>query len=303
MEGGRKLDVARRTAGALLILALGAICHADDLDRGLELSRAGRFDEARTTFLEGQRSAPRDKRYLLELAGLAYREKKLNEAARYLRRALTLDPSDAYGNDFLGTIYFLEGNLEAALRHWNRIGKPQISDVTVAPKPGLNPVVLDSALAFSPRSLLALDALRTTEARLDALDVFPAYRIELSAPAEDRFEAGIHWLQLPAWMEAASMLRGVAYQTVEPVARDIGGSGVNWSSLLRWDAQKRRVATSVSGPFRHSARWRYHWYADARRETWNTGGPQDFRLGTLATGVELEGIPNGRVSWRTGLEV
>ena len=40
-------------------------------------------------------------------------EKTFSCAAAWLRRGLRLDPTDAYANDFLGTIYFLEGNLEA----------------------------------------------------------------------------------------------------------------------------------------------------------------------------------------------
>ena len=46
-----------------------------------------------------------------------------------LHRALQLDPKDEYANEFLATVYFLEGNLEAALKYWNRVGKPQIAEV------------------------------------------------------------------------------------------------------------------------------------------------------------------------------
>ena len=251
----------------------------------------------------GARNAPRDKRFPLELAGLEYRLKKPRAAKRYLRRALKLDPSDRYGNDFLGTLYYLEGNEEAALQHWNRIGKPRIDDVKITPEPDINPVVLDSALAFSPASLLTLDHLRTTRARLDALDVFGAYRLELAAQPEEHFDATLHWLKLPAWLQAASMLRGLAYQTVEPELRDIDGSGLNWTNLLRWDAQKRRASTSLTGPLMHNAKWRYRWFADARKETWNAGGSQDFRLQRIATGAEFEAIPNGTISWRAGFEV
>ncbi|MBZ5578698.1 MAG: hypothetical protein LAP40_19215 [Acidobacteriia bacterium] len=297
------MDATGRAAGGLLILALCAPASvADDIDRGMELARAGRLAEARAVFLHGESVAPRDKRYPLELAGLEYRLKNLAAAKRNLERALALDPADAYGNDFLGTVYYLQGNLEGALRYWNRVGKPRIDDVTVRPEPALNPVLLDSALAFSPGSVLTLDGFRTTEARLDSLDAFPAYRVELSARPDERFDASLHWLQAPAWMEAVSMLRGLAYQTVEPEFRDISGSGVNWSGMLRWDAQKRRAAISVAGPLHHNARWRYDWYAEARSETWNAGAG-DFRLKRVATGAELEAIPNGRISWRTGIEV
>ncbi|HLK51105.1 MAG TPA: tetratricopeptide repeat protein [Bryobacteraceae bacterium] len=297
------MDAAARAARGLLILAIAGAAAADDFQNGAESALAGRWEEARAAFLKGQRAAPRDKRFPLELAGVEYRLKNFREAKRDLRRALRLDPGDRYGNDFLGTIYFLEGNLEASLRYWNRIGKPRIADVTVSPEPRVDPVLLDSALTFSPASVLTADELRTSEARLDALEVFPSYRFDLAAHPEESFDATIHWLQLPAWMEIASAFRGVPYQTVTPQVRNIGGSGISADALLRWDAQKRRAGVSLAGPVHHNAQWRYGWYADGRSETWSAGAPEDFRLRRLASGVEIQAIPNWRLQWRMGAEV
>ena len=46
------------------------------------------------------------------------------EAKRNLRTALHRNPDDRYANDFLATLYQLDGNTEAALKYWNRLGKP-----------------------------------------------------------------------------------------------------------------------------------------------------------------------------------
>lgn len=304
MEGRRELDAAGRAAFGLLIIAWScAASPADDFQRGSDLARAGRWEQARAAFLAGEREAPGDKRFPLELAGVEYRLKNLAGAKRYLRRALKLDSTDRYGNDFLGTIYFLEGNLEAALRYWNRAGKPWIDDVQTAPESKLNPLLLDSALAFAPGSILTLDELRTTEARIDALDAFAAYRLDVAAHADEHFDATLHWLQLPSWVQAVSAFRGAAYQTVQPEIRNLGGSGMNWDALFRWDAQKRRAGTALSGPLAHSAKWRYRWYADGRKETWNSGGADDFRLERVATGLTFLAVPSGRINWKTGLEV
>src|SRR5581483_10655401 len=147
VESRRKLDAAGRAAIGLLALAIGCAASAsDDFQRGTELARSGRWEEARAAFLEGERQAPRDQRFPLELAGVEYRRKNFAAAKRELRRALKLDSGDRYGNDFLGTLYYLEGNLEAALGYWNRIAKPQIDDVKIEPEPRANPVLLDSTL-------------------------------------------------------------------------------------------------------------------------------------------------------------
>src|SRR5215813_3977397 len=84
---------------------------------GTALARLERLDEARMAFQNGLGQQPGDKRFLLELAGLAFKQKDYAEAAGYLRRALRLDPPgpvDTYANDFLASVYFLQGNLEAA---------------------------------------------------------------------------------------------------------------------------------------------------------------------------------------------
>src|SRR5437879_10732756 len=51
-----------------------------DLYRGLALAQLQRWAEARTAFETGRKKEPRDKRFPLELAGVAYRQQKLSEA-------------------------------------------------------------------------------------------------------------------------------------------------------------------------------------------------------------------------------
>src|SRR6266702_2392956 len=94
----------------------------------------------------GRRQRPR---LMIELAGIAYREKQFSEAKRNLRRALTLNPNDDYANNFLASIYFQEGNLEAALKYWNRAGKPKLEDLTFQPALKLRPLVLDRAFSYA----------------------------------------------------------------------------------------------------------------------------------------------------------
>src|SRR4029077_20263736 len=114
-----------------------------ELYRGLALAHLQRWPEAAKTFEAGLANHPRDARFLTELAGIAYREKQFSRAKRELRRALAIEPRDAYANDFLASIYYLEGNLEAALKYWNRTGKPKLADLIFNPQPRLSPLILD----------------------------------------------------------------------------------------------------------------------------------------------------------------
>ena len=102
-----------------------------ELYRGLALARMQQWESARKTFLTGLVKHPRDARFFVELAGIAYREKRFPRAKRYLHHALSIDPQDAYSNDLLASIYFLEENLEAALKYWNRAGKPVLADLAL----------------------------------------------------------------------------------------------------------------------------------------------------------------------------
>src|SRR2546422_5219343 len=99
-----------------------------DLDfyYGTALARLARWKEAEQVFKAGERLAPSDPRFPEELAGVAFKQRHYPQATRHLRRAIRLAPNNSYANDFLATVYFLEGNLEAAVKYWNRVGKPSI---------------------------------------------------------------------------------------------------------------------------------------------------------------------------------
>ena len=240
---------------------------------GVALAHLARWDDARQALLTGSRERIDDKRFPLELAGVAFKQKDYGQAAFYLRRALRLDPGDSYANNFLATTYFLQGNYEAALQYWNRAGKPEIDDVRVEPQPRVNPVLLDHAFAFSPASTLHLDDLLATQARLDGLGIFPLRRFDLEARPDGKFDAVFHAVERNAWgnskLEALLRLfRGLPYQEIHPEYYNLGGNAINIISLLRWDAQKRRVSSELSGPFAQDPSWRYRLGVDLRNENW-----------------------------------
>src|SRR5258707_15169853 len=121
-----------------------------DYYHGVSLAQLGRRDEARAVLLTGHHLQPHDERFPIELGGVAFKQKQYAQAAKWLRRGLRLNPTDAYAADFLATIYFLQGNLEAALKYWNRIAKPQTESVRIEPGLRVDPVLLDRAFTFAP---------------------------------------------------------------------------------------------------------------------------------------------------------
>ena len=246
-------------------------------ERGIALAHLGRWDEARAAFLAASRLNPHDKRFLVELAGVAFKQKDQSRSIAYLRRALRLDPGDAYANEFLATIYFLRGNTEAAVKYWNRVEKPQIASVRADPELRLRPVLLDHAFAFSPATILSVDDLRETEARLKSLETFPAYRFDLVARHDGTFDTVFRGQELngwgSTWLEGVlRTFRGLPFQEVTPEYYNLKRSAINFVSLIRWDPDKRRFAASVSSPLAQDPRWHFVLAADLRNENWDVLG-------------------------------
>jgi tetratricopeptide (TPR) repeat protein len=296
-----------------------ALLSAPDADLryyyGSALAELGRWDEARSALLTGHLLAPRDKRFPVELAGIAFRQKGYGEAAAWLHRALRLDPKDAYANDFLGTVYFLQGNLEAALKYWNRIAKPQIEAVGPEHPLQIRPALLDHALAFAPASPLLLSELLTSRERVVGLGVFPSVNFQLAAHDDGKFEVVLNldernrWGNT-AWQALLSTFRGVAYETVYPEYFNLHRSAINITSLVRWDAQKRRFAVDVSSPLQQNPKWRYRLGVDLRNENWAirdsfTGVAPLLGALTLrhqAASAEIASFSSGVWAWSAGIE-
>jgi tetratricopeptide (TPR) repeat protein len=286
-----------------------------DFLEGLALSRLEKWEEAKLAFESGARKSPRDSRFPVELAGVAYKQKDFRTAKNRLHAALLLNPGDAYTREFLATIYFLEGNLEAALKYWNPGDKPRLRSVAFAPSLRLNESLRSRALAFNAPQILTSDALLTSESRLDNLEIFSSRRIELTPADSGNYDLTLHLVERNLWGDskregAISFLSGLPYATVYPEIYNLGYHAVNLTSLARWDSQKRRLFLAFSTPVFDDPGFRLRIFADARNENWNLSQTffglavplTDLNLRRIATGAEMHSIVNGRWGWSAGAE-
>ena len=282
-----------------------------DYYAGMALARLGRFDEARTAFESGRRKDPADKRFPIELAGLAYKRQDFPAAILYLKRALRLDPDDRYANDFLGTLYFLRHNLEAALQYWNRIGKPRVDEVRVEPEPRIRPALLDRAFVFAPASVLQLRELWTTEASLDQLRIFPVRQFDLTPRGgqEDsdlivRLQERNGWGDTK-WQGLMSILRGAPYATLYPEWYNLRRSAANLTTQVRFDPNKLRLFAQFERPAGGNPNLRWRYFLDGRKETWNLirtfhgpgQAPSGLGVQKAEAGAEIGGIIGENWSW------
>ncbi|HKQ87770.1 MAG TPA: tetratricopeptide repeat protein, partial [Candidatus Acidoferrales bacterium] len=188
-----------------------------DLYLGLAFAQLRCFSEANAALKDGERKNPQEERFPVELAGVAYRRNDLAEAARDLRRAIRLDPHDSYALNFLGTLYLLRGNLPAAVKYWNRIGAPRISQIEESPQPRVKRALLDRAVTVSPLSVMRLRDFETTDAEIGALGIFSIRHWELQPDGPDIYNLVLHSFEddgwgASKWTAALSMLRGLPYE-------------------------------------------------------------------------------------------
>jgi tetratricopeptide (TPR) repeat protein len=283
------------------------------LYRGLALSHLQRWDEAQDAFAASLASNPGDPRLMVELGALAYRKKDFPEAKTYLRHALAIDGRDSYTNNLLASIYFLEGNLEAALKYWNRIGKPQLSDLRFQPEPSLRPILLDRVFAFGRGTVWTDDQYLAARMRLTQLGVFQSERFDLQVNDDDSFDLVFAGSEKPGWQNStwiagANLLSGLPYLTVYPEFPNLNGSATNWNSMVRWDDQKRRYMSELSAPLRQNPTWRYRVDFDFRNENWNltntllpaTPGAAALNLREGSLGMKFEEIAQSQWNWSLG---
>ena len=298
--------------------AISAVSEANALSKdlylyqGLALARLGRLDEAERVFLRARQIYPDDPRFALELAGVAYRNEDHLAAKQYLNKALRLAPGDNYGNDFLASLYILDGNLEAALKYWNRIGQPLVQTFQFSPALELNPVLRERAFAISPGQVFARDRLWMTEANLDRLGVLSGYQFDLTPRQDQRFDLTFRSLQTVRprnfWLgQLLPVASGLPFRTIYFDHDNFGQQAINLTSLWRWDPNKWRIAVNLSGPVRLNPRWRYRFAVDARDENWDLrttyfgrpGGLQNLILQKIETGTGLEFGLTSKLQWTT----
>jgi hypothetical protein len=287
-----------------------------DLLAGLALAHFEKWDGARLAFKAGMKKSPKDPRFPAELAGIAYKQSDFRTAKSYLHAALRLNPSDAYTEEFLATIYFLEGNLEAALKYWNPEEKPRLRSVAIAPPSQLKESLRKGAVAFNPPQVVTTDALLTTQSRLENLGVFSDQRIELTPTDSGNYDATLHLAERNGWGDSkvegiVSLLSSVPYLTVCPEFYNLGRDALNLTSLARWDPEKRRLSLTASLPLYGNPSLRLTLYADGRNENWNLtrtlfqvgSPPSDLNMRRVAAGARIRSVVNGLWSWTAGAEL
>ena len=241
---------------------------------GTALAHLERWPQAHAAFKDGEQNLPNDARFPVELAGVDFKQKQYADAASHLHRALRLNPKDSYVNEFLATVYYLQGNLEAAVKYWNRVDKPKIANVLVDPKPRVNPALLDHAFSFAPASTLQLSDLLVSQTRVHGLGIFSSYNFDLKARDDGKFDLLFrnherNGFGATKWEALLNIFHDLPEQTVNLEFDNYHNKAINFVSMFRWDAEKRRVQAEVSSPLGLDPKRHISAGLDLRGENWD----------------------------------
>lgn len=286
------------------------------LGSAIEAAKAGDLVGAEAILRDASGRFPQDPRFPTERAGVAYLQGDPSAAKRWLHLARKLGSGDPYVAEFLGTLYLLEGNPEAALVLWNPIGKPRLSDSQTGT--GLEQVIAPELagidIPFPAGSTLPyggyLRASRVT-ALLGVCGVAP---VELEAAEDERYLAALRCVEKPAFgatlpSTALMLARGLGYQAVHLHHPNLGRRAVSLQTMLRWDARKRRAWAAMAMPIAGRAAWRFEVYGDARHEYWRMLSPEDhseqqaFLHRRVEGGVAVSAVLGSRTLWQNRLSL
>ena len=281
--------------------------------KGMAFAQLSRYQEAEDTFQQGLMLAPGDKRFYQELAGLNFKKRNYGQAKKLLTQAHELDAEDEYTKDFLGTIYFLEENLEAALVYWNELSKPQIRELKIEPLPDVDPVLLDGAFATSPYSVLTISDLYQTQRTLNQLAVFSTYRIRLKPSQDNKYDLVLQPVERPTWSRQPiertfRTFRNIFLETIHPEFYNLDNHGTHLLSTFRWDQENLRASATVSFPFKSKAATHVLIYADLRKEEWDLSqsvegalfADEFLEMSWTKAAVELNSQAGSRWEWFNG---
>src|SRR5206468_1488374 len=95
------------------------------------------------------------------------------------RRTLLVDPSNSEASDLLATIDMSVGEVQSALRVWNKSGRPIVDDILHNYYLSFGSWVVRKAVAFHPSGVLRYSEWKTTEARLLETDNFGNVDLEI----------------------------------------------------------------------------------------------------------------------------
>ena len=280
---------------------------------GIAYGHMKEYEKAENVLRTGAEKYPQDPRFHNELAGVFLADKDVEAAKAELQRALIVDPNNNYASDLLATINMSEGEVQLALRSWNKSGRPIVDDILHNYYLTFDTWVVRDAIAFHPAGVLHYDQWKTTEWRLLATDTFANVGLEIEpTPVADHYNAVVRTTAKTNTRRdfIFNLVKGLPVETSYFDLWNLRNTGMNFNSNYRWNAQRRRGQERLRIPLPLPGLPILDLSNTWRSENWNTSPvilsqylPQArFLFKANILGAYLNFIPHYRFEFGGGFE-
>lgn len=223
------------------------------VDEGVRLASGGAREDARRLFDLAAAACPTSSAPRREIAGLHALSGEWADAASHAATAVDLDPRDTHAWRILATARFLEGERDAAVDAWNRVGEPRVDLVNVVGLERTRFEVVDDAAAIAPRSMLTRAALERARRRVGQLPAIAASRAAYEPGENGRANVNVTVFERPVLPTSPAALAALGVRLLSDREAAVAvasptGSGELWTAAYRWWEHRPRAAFGFAAP-------------------------------------------------------
>jgi len=188
-----------------------------------------------------------------ELAALHFQDSKWTSAERYAHRAVELKPEDRHAWNLLAQSRYFSGEVRAALRSWNEIQRPVVTDIEIHNSKRTDPQVIADLLGIERGELLTNDKFIRAVRRLHELPVSFDTRVKYSAREDGTAKVDVYIderdvLPLGPIPITAVGVGGLAFQDLRFDIAGPTGAGEDITFSWGWERNWRHLRLGLDIP-------------------------------------------------------
>jgi len=276
--------------------------------------RQGRdWQKAEDILEQGTERYPADSRLSTALANAYLGAGDIDGARSSLQRALRIDPTNVAAADLIAAIEMSEGEVQTALRYWNRSGHPIVKDVLHNTSSTFGHWTVRDGSAFQPGKMITYAQWRATQLRLLETGIYSNVGIAIEPdPGSSAYNPVI--LTTKRMNDLTNLgfgiIKGAPWQTSYLDWWDVAHSGISLNSSYRWDYNRKRGELSMHAPLpvpgilflTATGLWRSErWDVTPVLQT-DAGANNRFLYKSTGVRGELKYIPHFRFDFGGGFE-
>lgn len=230
------------------------------VQEGVRLAGTGAVEAGRRLLEVAAAACPLSAAPWREMAGLHALTREWREASHDARRALANDDDDPLALRILATSLFLDGDPDAALAPWNRLGEPVIDLINVTGLERTRYLAVTRGIGLRPQRLLTRAALQAARRRLGELPAAQSTRLAYQPGEHGTAQVDAAVLERPLVPSgflalAAIGVRGVSDRELAASLSSPSGGGELATLSWRWWEHRPRVGVRFAAPAPFGGVW------------------------------------------------